>query len=258
MRDLPMPASPKISTVWPWPAQARRWWAMSSPLSVSRPTSPMSRAGWAASKRLSLSETPSAAQASTGSARPLTTCFPGLRRRNRSPRRRRVAAPRVGQALQPRGEVGRVADHRLLLSGALSHEIANHDEAGRDADPHGEFLTRAGLQTRHSFGDFESYVHRARRVVLVRARKAEIGENAVAEKSGDEAVITRDDARTGVLIGQNNLTHVLGVESRGERGGADQIAEHAGELTPFDDGSRRRIGGRPSVELRDRRQDFAP
>src|SRR6202453_778576 len=105
-------------------------------------------------------------------------------------------AARVGQALQPRGEVGRVADHRLLLSGALSHEIADHDEAGRDADPRGEFLTRAGLQTRHSFGDFESYVHRARRIVFVRVWKAEIGENAVAEKSRDEAVVSHHYART--------------------------------------------------------------
>ena len=55
-------------------------------------------------------------------------------------------------------------------------DIADDDEPRRDADPHGEFFARARLQARHDLGDFESGVHRPRRVVLVGAGKAEISQ----------------------------------------------------------------------------------
>ena len=48
----------------------------------------------------------------------------------------------------------------------------------------------------------------------MRARKAEIGEHAVAHELRDEAVVARDRAATGVLIGADNLAHVLGIEPR--------------------------------------------
>ena len=82
-------------------------------------------------------------------------------------------AARIGEALQPRGEIGRVADDGLLLRGALPDDIARDDEAGRDPDPHGELLARAGLQAPHGFGDVQRRMDRARRVILMRAGKAE-------------------------------------------------------------------------------------
>ena len=58
-------------------------------------------------------------------------------------------------------------------------------------------------------------MHRARCVVLVRVRKAEIGENAVAHELRDEPVIARHNAGAGVLIGANDLPQVLGIKPRG-------------------------------------------
>ncbi len=60
-------------------------------------------------------------------------------------RRREHDAARVGKALQPRGEIGRVADDRLFLRRASSHEIADDDEAGGDANANAELFARAGL-----------------------------------------------------------------------------------------------------------------
>src|SRR5208282_4921687 len=100
---------------------------------------------------------------------------------------------------QPGGEIGRVADDRLLLRRALAHEIADDDEAGRYADAHGELLAGAGLQARHNRGDFQTRVDRPRRVILVRAGKAEIGQHAVSHELGDETVIASDRAGAGVL-----------------------------------------------------------
>src|SRR5271165_1036690 len=166
-----MPASPEISTVWPSPAQARRWRAISSALSASRPTKPVRRADCAASNRLSLSDTQP----------------PG--------RRRQDNAARVGEALQPRGEIGRVADDHLLLRGALADDVAGDDEAGRDPDSYGELFEGAGLQSSHRFGDVQGRMDRARSVVLVRAGKAEGRQNPVAEEFCHEPLIASQHAR---------------------------------------------------------------
>ena len=51
--------------------------------------------------------------------------------------------PRLGQRLQPRREVRRLADHRLLLRRALADQIADHHEPGGDPDPHLQRRPRA-------------------------------------------------------------------------------------------------------------------
>ena len=102
----------------------------------------------------------------------------------------------LGEALQSCGQIGGVADDGLLLRRALAHEIAGDDESGRDSNAHGELFARACLQAGDDLGDFERRMDRARGVVLMRAGKAEIGQNAVAHELGDEAVVARDRART--------------------------------------------------------------
>ena len=51
---------------------------------------------------------------------------------------------RLGQPLQPGGEVGRLAGHGLLLRRAPPDEVADDDEAGGDPDPGRERLALAG------------------------------------------------------------------------------------------------------------------
>src|SRR5208337_5244233 len=130
-------------------------------------------------------------------------------------------AARLRDALQTSSQIGRVADYGLFLRRALPHEIADHDEAGRDADPHGELFARERPKARHRVGDFQARMDRPCGVVLVGVWETEIGENAVAHEFGDEAVISRDDARTSVLIGADDVTHVLGIELRRYRGRTD-------------------------------------
>jgi hypothetical protein len=43
---------------------------------------------------------------------------------------------RLGQRLQARRQVRRVADNRLLLGGTRPDQIAHHDKPGRNADTH--------------------------------------------------------------------------------------------------------------------------
>ena len=151
-----------------------------------------------------------------------------------SPRRRGDDNPAgVGEALQPRGEIGGVADDRLLLRRTLADEVADDHEAGGDADPRRELFARGSVQSRDHLDEFEPGVHRARRVVLMGAGKAEIGEDAVAHELGDEAVVARDHSRAGVLIGADHPAHVLGIEPRRHCCRPDKIAEHHGKLTPL-------------------------
>ncbi len=133
-------------------------------------------------------------------------------------RRRDNDAAHFGEALQPRGQIGCVADDRLLLRRAFAHEIADDDKAGRDANAHCELFARAGLQAGDDFGDFEACMDGPRRVVLMRARKAEIREDPIAEEFGDKTVIAGHHAGTGVLIGADDMAHVLRIEPRRKRG----------------------------------------
>ena len=101
------------------------------------------------------------------------------------------------------------------------------------------------LQLRRRLDDIDSRPDRALGVVLVRLRIAEIGEHAVAHVFGDEAAVARDQRRAAFVIGGDDLAHVLGIEPRGERRRADEIAEHHGQLAALGDV----VGGR--VDLGD-------
>ena len=137
-----------------------------------------------ASKRLSTELGRSAAQARTGSAMPLTSLAP------RSCKLEQIAEQfscalsdddgvRLGNALQTRRKVRRLADDCLLLSRTRSDQVADDDEPGGDAD--------AGLQ--RSAGSsapltacdqLQPRPYRPLGIVLMGLRIAEIHEHAVA------------------------------------------------------------------------------
>ncbi len=150
--------------------------------------------------------------------------------------------PGFRKSLQARREVGGLADHRLLLRRAFADQIADDDKPGRDADADGERLRSTGLQARHRRCYFQPGPHRPLGVVLMRPRIAEISEHPITHEFGDKAVIARDDAGTGVLIGADLLAQFLGVEPRRQRRRADEIAEHHRQLPPLGGVLRLRAG----------------
>ena len=64
-------------------------------------------------------------------------------------------------------------------------------------------------------------------------RVAEIYEEPVAQILRNMAFEPSDDGGGGVLVGANDIAHLLGVEGGGERRRSDEIAEHDGELAAF-------------------------
>ena len=94
---------------------------------------------------------------------------------------------RLGESLQPGGEVRRFADHRLFLGGADPDEVADHDQPGRDADTDPQRLLRD-----HEMPDS---VHQSKTgpnsplsIVFVCRGIAEVHEYPVAHVLGEKTV----------------------------------------------------------------------
>ncbi len=114
---------------------------------------------------------------------------------------------------------------------------------------------------------------RAHRVILVSERVTKVDEHAVAEILGDVSVEALGACGAGLLIGGHHFGQGFGIETLGELGGVDQVAEHHGELAVLALGNgrgrgyrRRRRGsrlrlpllaGRPGRDRCDPREDLA-
>ena len=133
---------------------------------------------------------------------------------------------RLGQRLHPRGNVGDVAIN-------LAARIEN-GRAGFKADAGDEFwLGRSGvlaIELGQRALDRKRRACRALGVVLMRQRIAEQAHQPVAEFLRDMTAHFGDRSGSGVEIGADEIAPLLGIELRGDRGRADQIAEHHCEI----------------------------
>jgi len=77
---------------------------------------------------------------------------------------------RHSQGLQPGGKVRRLADDPALLRGTLVDQVADHGEAGGDAEPHAQILARRQLADR--LDHREGGAHRPLGIVLMRSLSA--------------------------------------------------------------------------------------
>ena len=97
------------------------------------------------------------------------------------------------------------------------------------------------LKPSNPLGEREAGAHRTLGIFLMRLRIAEIAQHAVAHIFGDKAAQTGDLLSDRRMVGADHLAQVLGVKPRRQRGRADQIAEHDGQLPP--------LGTRPHPSL---------
>jgi hypothetical protein len=140
----------------------------------------------------------------------------------------------AGEGLQAGGEVGGVADDRLLARGAFADRLADHDQPARDADAHGEAGSAAagdsGVERRQRVEDRESGAHRALGILFLRVRVAEINQHAIAHELGDVAVEAPNRLADRLLIGADHIAHVFGIDLRRETRRIRQVAEHHGQV----------------------------
>ncbi len=119
---------------------------------------------------------------------------------------------RVGQLLQTGGQIWRFADDRLLTSLFAADEIAADDKARCDADTRREGAVGPGRQPRRRLDHGEARPDGSFGFVFMGQGPAEVGEDAVSQELGDVALEAHDLAGNGVLVGPNDLAHVLRIE----------------------------------------------
>ena len=176
-----------------------------------------------------------------GSRLPFKSISPSGSTSNRSATSRYVSSviwtvPGAAGLLHPGGDVHRVAHRRVLL--AVRRPDLPDDDRPRvdpDADVQVEApLVREPLAERRDRGDdLEPRHHRALRVVLVRGRGAEEGEDRVAHQAGDRALVADDRLDQPLVGGVHHLGPVLGVELLGHRGRAADVAEQHRDDAPL-------------------------
>jgi hypothetical protein len=93
----------------------------------------------------------------------------------------------AGEGLQPGGEIWRLADHRLLLGGSRSDQVADDREARCETKPHPQQFRRRHSANR--LDDRKASPHRSLRIVLMGARVAEINQHTIAHVPGDKTVV---------------------------------------------------------------------
>ena len=162
---------------------------------------------------------------------------------------------RLRRYLQPRGQVGGVADNLVVPALADRDEIANDDHARRDADPAPHRHLGAGSQGPDRRTQFEPGADRLLGVVFVRRGIAEKDEHVIPEMPGDEPVVAADRLRDAALKGADRLAQVFETHAVGSRRHADQFARHGGDLPTFGFTMPDRCGVRRGVDLRRRRYD---
>ena len=165
-------------------------------------------------------------------------CGPRARSANAPPSSRRVEfgdddAAWLRQGLEPRGQIGRLADDASFARLALAHQFADDDEAGGDARAHFERDAAIAGKSVHRFQQREGGAHGAFRVVLMGPGIAEIDQRAVAHQFGDIAVEARNRSRKRAMERADQITHIFWIEPCRQRSRADEIAEHNRQLPPL-------------------------
>src|SRR5262249_43751963 len=170
---------------------------------------------------------------------------------------------RLGNLLQPRREIWRLANDATLLRLPPADEITDDDQPGRNSDT--GLQGSARLELGHRFDQFEPRPYGSLGVVLMGPGIAEIHEGTVPHVSRHETIEAVRGASNVCLIGRNDLAQVLRVHAPGESRRPDEVREHHRDLPAFggvgpqlrsggEFGCRRDNGGK----LTDGREYFSP
>src|SRR4029077_5845439 len=116
------------------------------------------------------------------------------------------------ERLQPRRQIGSVANDGALLRGTCADHFADDDEAGGNADPRLDRVAVRPKDLANVGQDTDGGADGAFCRVLEGAWKAKVSQNAVAHEFGDESAESRDCSRGGVLIALEQISEQFGVK----------------------------------------------
>src|SRR5246500_783675 len=162
---------------------------------------------------------------------------------------------RLGQRLKPRGQIGGLSDHLMLLGRAIPDEITDDHQTSGNPNSRSQSFLRADIESCHSRDQCQPGAYRALGIVFIRPRITEICEHAVAHISGNEPAKFLDLLGAAAMVRAHDFLQVLRVEPCRERCRTNKISEHQREMTSLGRGPRSRCGSRSGlIEFRNRAQ----
>ena len=133
------------------------------------------------------------------------------------------------QRLQPRGLVQAGADDVLAI--VVAGLLVDDDLAGGNADPSGEHSTgRLAAHLSQVLHDRPCRLHGAQRIVLGRARIAEIADDAIAEVVGDGAVLCPRRLGAQIVVDAQKITECFRAMLLEQCRRPDQVGKHHSQL----------------------------
>jgi hypothetical protein len=115
----------------------------------------------------------------------------------------------------------------------IGADIPRHHQPGRDADARLQRQARLHRERAHRLDHRAAGMNGALRVILVRHRIAEIGQQSVAQIIADHAAEPPHGRFAGLKKRIQNGAQILRIKPSGKTGRADQIAKHHGQLPAF-------------------------
>ena len=119
---------------------------------------------------------------------------------------------RLRERLQPRGEIGGLADNGTLLRCAGADDFTDDNEPSGNTDPRLNTRAVRALDAADFRQDADRCAHGAFCRVLEGARETEIGEHAVAHEFRDEAAEPTDRASCGILVAPDQTAQQFGID----------------------------------------------
>ena len=142
---------------------------------------------------------------------------------------------RIGRRLQAGREIQGLANQPVFLSRAPPRGIARDHQPRRDSHPNRQLDVRSGERHRpkllYGLHDAKARTHSPLRVVFVRHRIAEVGENAVTEILSDATTKVLDDRGGSGQIAPDEPPEVLRVQLARYGRGPHEIGEKDGHAS---------------------------
>ena len=138
-----------------------------------------------------------------------------------------------GEAFDARGDVGGFSQGKALSLGAGA-DVADHSQAGVNADPNGDlqffFRAQPFVEQRYAFENLSPGLNRAQRRVFVGLRIAKIRQNSVSQILGYVPLHMVDGMCAHLLVSLNDLPQFLWIKVPRQGRRAYQVAKHDGQL----------------------------
>ena len=99
------------------------------------------------------------------------------------------------------------------MTGLAEDCAARNHKPRSDADPHMQCRREADVELRHRVNECEPGAHGSLRVMLMRLRVTEIGNNTIAGGGRDDAAEPTDYLPAAAVIIGNDGAQILGIQS---------------------------------------------